>query len=83
MVGLTTRIAKILPPVQKLWLLHGNIKKLLSLVQLDLHVLIQAFPPRPMAVFKGTKGRAAMQILAISRPAWSSGSHSKMAKTRH
>jgi hypothetical protein len=48
-----------------------------------LHVLIQAFPPRPMAVFKGTKGHAPMQILAISRPAWSSGSHSKMAKTHH
>jgi hypothetical protein len=53
--------------------LHGNTKKLLSLVQLVLQVLIQAWPQRPRPVFKCPICQAPMQILAISQPAWSSG----------
>jgi len=53
--------------------LHGNAKKLLSLVQLVLQVLIQACTPRPRPVFKCPNCQAPMQILTISRPAWSSG----------
>lgn len=53
--------------------LHGNAKKLLSLVQLVLQVLIQACAPRPRPVFKCPMCQAPMQILAIGRPAWSSG----------
>lgn len=53
--------------------LHGNAKKLLSLVQLVLQVLIQARTRRPRPVFKCPLCRAAMQILAVVRPVWSSG----------
>ena len=53
--------------------LHGNAKKLLSLVQLVLQVLIQACAPRPRPAFKCPKCQAPMRILAIGRPAWSSG----------
>ena len=53
--------------------LHGNAKKLLSLVQLALHVLIQACALRPKPAFKCPLCQAPMQILAIGRPAWSSG----------
>lgn len=53
--------------------LHGNAKKLLSLVQLVLQVLIQAFAPRTRPNFKCPLCQAPMQILAIGRPAWSSG----------
>jgi hypothetical protein len=53
--------------------LHGNAKKLLSLVQLILQVLIQTCALRPRPVFKCPLCQAPMQILAIGRPAWSSG----------
>jgi len=53
--------------------LHGNAKKLLSLVQLVLQVLIQTCTPRPRSAFKCPICQAPMQILAIGRPAWSSG----------
>jgi hypothetical protein len=53
--------------------LHGNSKKLLSLVQMVLHVLIEACAPRPRPVFKCPKCQAPMQIMAFRRPAWASG----------
>ena len=53
--------------------LHGNAKKLLSLVQMVLKVMIEACAPRPRPVFKCPKCRAPMKIMAFSRPAWSSG----------
>jgi hypothetical protein len=53
--------------------LHGNAKKLLSLVQLVLQVLIQACTLRPRPFFKCPMCRAPMQILAFGRPACSSG----------
>jgi hypothetical protein len=53
--------------------LHGNAKKLLSLVQMVLQVLIEACVPRPRPVFKCPKCQAPMRILGFSRPAWSSG----------
>ena len=53
--------------------LHGNAKKLLSLVQLVLQVLIQAFSSRPRPVFKCPLCRAPMRVLAISRPSGSFG----------
>jgi hypothetical protein len=53
--------------------LHGNAKKLLSLVQMVLHVLLESCAPRPRPVFKCPKCQAPMRILAIGRPAWSSG----------
>ncbi len=53
--------------------LHGNAKKLLSLVQLVLQVVIDAKPPRSRPVFKCPRCRTPMQILAISRPPVLSG----------
>jgi len=53
--------------------LHGNAKKLLSLVQLVLQVLIQACAPRPRPAFKCPICKAPMQIRAFTRPAWLSG----------
>ena len=53
--------------------LHGNAKKLLSLVQMVLHVLINACAPRPRPVFKCPKCQAPMKIIAFKRPAWASG----------
>ena len=53
--------------------LHGNAKRLLSLVQLVLQVLIQTCAPRPRPAFNCPMCQAPMQILAIGRPAWSSG----------
>jgi len=53
--------------------LHGNAKKLLSLVQLVLQVLIQACAPRPRPAFKCPICQAPMQIRAFTRPAWTSG----------
>ena len=53
--------------------LHGNAKKLLSLVQLILQVLIHTCSPRPRPVFKCPICQKSMRILAIGRPAWSSG----------
>ncbi|MBC8333670.1 MAG: IS91 family transposase [Anaerolineales bacterium] len=53
--------------------LHGNAKKLLSLVQMVLQVLIEAYTPRPRPVFKCPKCQAPMRIMTFSRPAWASG----------
>jgi hypothetical protein len=53
--------------------LHGKAKKLLSLVQLVLQVLIQACETRPRPVFKCPKCQAPMKILAIGQPPPSSG----------
>ena len=53
--------------------LHGNAKKLLSLVQMVLHVLIESCAPLTRPIFKCPKCQAPMKILAFSRPAWTSG----------
>jgi hypothetical protein len=53
--------------------LHGNAKKLLSLVQLVLHVFVESCAPRTRPIFKCPKCQAHMRILAFSRPAWTSG----------
>jgi len=52
--------------------LHGNAKKLLSLVQMVLQVLIEAHAPR-RPVFKCPKCNAPMKIMAFRGPAWASG----------
>jgi hypothetical protein len=52
--------------------LHGNAKKLLSLVQLVLQVLIQACAPRPRPAFPCPVCQAPMKILSIGRSVWSS-----------
>jgi hypothetical protein len=52
--------------------LHGNAKKLLSLVQLVLQVLIQTRVPRPRPAFPCPVCRAPMKILSIGRSVWSS-----------
>jgi len=48
--------------------LHGNAKKLLSLVQMVLQVLFEACKPRPRPVFKCPKCHTPMQIMAFRRP---------------
>ena len=53
--------------------LHGNAKKLLSLVQMVLQVLIEACVPRSRPTFKCPKCHAPMQIMAFRRPACPSG----------
>jgi hypothetical protein len=53
--------------------LHGNANKMLLLVQLVLHVLIEVCPARHRPVFKCPKCRAAMKIIAFRRPAFASG----------
>jgi len=53
--------------------LHGNAKKLLSLVQWVVQLLTQACVPRPRPIFKCPICQAPMQIKAFSRPAWASG----------
>ena len=53
--------------------LHGNAKKLLSLVQMVLQVLIESCARRLRPVFKCPKCHAPMQIMAFRRPAWASG----------
>jgi hypothetical protein len=53
--------------------LQGNAKKLLSLVQLVLQVVIAASTPRPRPVFTCPKCQSPMQILGFIRPAWQSG----------
>ena len=55
--------------VREYGFLHGNAKKLLSLVQMVLQVLIEACTPRPRPVFKCPKCKAPMRILAFRRPA--------------
>ena len=53
--------------------LHGNAKKLLSVVQLALKVMIAARLPRPRPVFKCPRCQAPMAVVAFLRPAWQSG----------
>jgi hypothetical protein len=53
--------------------LHGNAKKLLFLVQLVLHVLMQACVPRPRPAFKCPVCQSPMKIKAFTRPARASG----------
>jgi hypothetical protein len=53
--------------------LHGNAKRLLSLVQMVLQVLIDPCTLRTRPVFKCPKCKAPMQIIAFRPPAWASG----------
>ena len=53
--------------------LHGNAKKLLSVVQLVLKVMIAARLPRARPVFKCPRCQAPMAVVAFVRPAWQSG----------
>jgi hypothetical protein len=53
--------------------LHGNAKKLLSLVQMVLQVLIESCAPRLRPVFKCPKCQTPMQIIAFRPPVWASG----------
>ncbi|MBK5101599.1 MAG: IS91 family transposase [Desulfobacteraceae bacterium] len=53
--------------------LHSNSKKLLSLVQMVLQVLIEVCTPRPRPVFKCPKCQTPMQIMAFRQPVWASG----------
>ena len=53
--------------------LHGNAKRLLSLVQLVLRVVIEARTPRPRPVFKCPKCQAPMHITGFVRAAWQYG----------
>jgi hypothetical protein len=53
--------------------LHGNAKKLLKLVQLVLHVMIQAGKTRPRPVFKCPVCQATMRILGVSSKIQSPG----------
>jgi len=53
--------------------LHGNAKKLLSLVQMVLRVLIEASTQRLRPVFKCPRCNAPMRIIAFRRHAWASG----------
>jgi len=53
--------------------LHGNAKRLLSLVQLILRVMIETTPLRPRPFFKCPHCKAIMEIIAFRRPAWLSG----------
>jgi hypothetical protein len=53
--------------------LHGNAKKLLSLVQLILRVVISAIPVRERPCVRCPKCQTPMQIVGFIRPAWQSG----------
>lgn len=53
--------------------LHGNAKKLLSLIQMILHVLIQAHSLRPRPAFICPHCHTAMRITAFTRPQWAAG----------
>ncbi len=53
--------------------LHGNAKKLLSLVQLILHVIITGVHQRPRPVFKCPCCKTAMIVLGFRQFAWESG----------
>ena len=59
--------------VREYGFLHGNAKKLLSLVQLVLRVVIDGHTPRPRPIFKCPKCQAPMHITGFVRPAWQSG----------
>ena len=53
--------------------LHGNAKKLLSLVQLVLHVVIKGIKKRPRPVFKCPYCKSPMVILVFRQTAWKPG----------
>jgi len=53
--------------------LHGNAKKLLALVQLILHVVINGIKQRPRPVFKCPCCKSPMIIMGFRRTAWESG----------
>jgi len=53
--------------------LHGNAKKLLSLVQLILHVVINEIKLRPRPVFNCPCCKATMVIIGFRQTAWNSG----------
>jgi hypothetical protein len=53
--------------------LHGNAKKLLSLVQLILHVVIEVIKQRPRPVFKCPRCQSPMVILGFRQSVWESG----------
>ena len=53
--------------------LHGNAKKLLSLVQLILHVVIKGIKQRPRPVFKCPRCQSPMVIMGFRLTAWESG----------
>jgi len=53
--------------------LHGNAKKLLSLVQLVLHVVIKGIKKRPRPVFKCPCCKSHMIIMGFRRTAWKPG----------
>lgn len=53
--------------------LHSNAKKLLSLVQLILHVVIKKFKGRPRPVFKCPCCKAPMVIVGFRMTVWESG----------
>lgn len=53
--------------------LHGNAKRILKLVQLILHVMLEPNPLRPRPVFKCPCCKATMVITGFRRPAWVSG----------
>ncbi len=53
--------------------LHGNAKRLLSLVQLILRVMLGPTSTRPRPVFRCPCCKSPMQITAFRRPAWMSG----------
>ncbi len=53
--------------------LHSNAKKLLSLVQLILQVVIEVIIQRPRPVFKCSCCQSPMIIMGFRQPAWKSG----------
>ena len=53
--------------------LHGNAKRLLTLVQMVLKALIESCAQRSRPSFKCPKCQTDMQIIAFRRPAWASG----------
>lgn len=53
--------------------LHGNAKRLLSLVQMILQVILEAYASRPRPVFKCPRCKAPMEIINFIRPAWATG----------
>ncbi len=53
--------------------LHSNAKKILSLVQLILQVVIEVIKQRPRPVFKCPCCKSPMIIMGFRQPAWESG----------
>ncbi|MCP4142951.1 MAG: IS91 family transposase, partial [Chloroflexi bacterium] len=53
--------------------LHGNAKKMLSLIQLILHVVIKGIELRPRPVFKCPCCKSPMVIIGFRQTAWEPG----------